>query len=254
MGDALVNLELDYALATALIAAFVGGLARGFSGFGAGLIFMPLAAAALGPRVAAPVLLIVDAVLILPYVRAAIAACERRSLLLMVAGAYLGIPLGVFLLASLDPIALRWGIAVLSVAMLALLMSGFRLPRTPRPPATLAVGAVAGAMTASVQVGGPPVVVYWLSSPLAPKAVRANLILFFLATTAGAAIGYALAGLFTGHVLALALVVGPAYATGLFLGTRLFGAASERVFRSISYALIALAALLSLPVLDGVLR
>jgi hypothetical protein len=34
----------------------------------------------------------------------------------------------------------------------------------------------------------------------------------------------------------------------------LFGKASEHLFRSICYALIALAALIGLPILDGVLR
>ena len=44
-------------------AAFLAGLARGFSGFGAALIFIPLASAIVGPRVASAVLLVVDAVL-----------------------------------------------------------------------------------------------------------------------------------------------------------------------------------------------
>ncbi|CAM5283714.1 hypothetical protein ATER59S_00435 [Aquamicrobium terrae] len=42
--------------------AFIAGLARGFSGFGAALIFMPLAGSIIGPRLAAPVLLIIDAI------------------------------------------------------------------------------------------------------------------------------------------------------------------------------------------------
>ena len=41
-------------LAALTIAAFVAGLARGFSGFGSALIFMPLASAAIGARVASP--------------------------------------------------------------------------------------------------------------------------------------------------------------------------------------------------------
>jgi hypothetical protein len=38
------------------------------------------------------------------------------------------------------------------------------------------------------------------------------------------------------------------------LGATLFGKASEVLFRSVCYALIALAALIGLPALDGVLR
>jgi hypothetical protein len=48
------------AVLAAIVAALLAGLARGFSGFGSALIFIPLASAALGPRVAAPLLVLVD--------------------------------------------------------------------------------------------------------------------------------------------------------------------------------------------------
>jgi hypothetical protein len=55
-------------------------------------------------------------------------------------------------------------------------------------------------------------------------------------------------------VVKLALVVGPVYGLGLFIGARLFGVADEAIFRRLCYALIAVAVLVSLPVLDGVIR
>jgi uncharacterized membrane protein YfcA len=42
--------------------------------------------------------------------------------------------------------------------------------------------------------------------------------------------------------------VGPAYGLGLYVGSRLFGRASEMVFRRLCYALIAVSVLSSLPV------
>ena len=48
--------------------ALVAGLARGFSAFGAALIFMPLGSAILGPRLAAAVLLLADGIATLPLV------------------------------------------------------------------------------------------------------------------------------------------------------------------------------------------
>ena len=52
-------------------------IVRGFSGFGAGLIFMPVAAACLGPKPAAGILYIIDTLLILPFVAQAV---RRRRL------------------------------------------------------------------------------------------------------------------------------------------------------------------------------
>ena len=53
-------------LAYILIAAFVAGLARGFSGFGSALIFMPLASSMAAPRLVAALLLIIDFVAAAP--------------------------------------------------------------------------------------------------------------------------------------------------------------------------------------------
>ncbi|MBN8974544.1 MAG: hypothetical protein J0H51_21340, partial [Rhizobiales bacterium] len=48
------------AIAVLTVTAFVAGLARGFSGFGSALIFMPLASAAIGAQIASPLLLIIE--------------------------------------------------------------------------------------------------------------------------------------------------------------------------------------------------
>jgi hypothetical protein len=61
---------------------------------------------------------------------------------------------------------------------------------------------------------------------------------------------YIVAGILTWDVVKLALFVGPVYALGMFIGAQLFGVASEILFRRVCYALIALAAIVSLPVLD----
>ncbi|WP_349368622.1 sulfite exporter TauE/SafE family protein [Salinarimonas sp.] len=252
--NALVDVELGFALWFAAGAALVAGLARGFSGFGAGLIFMPLAAATLGPQAAAPILLLIDTVLIAPYVPAAWRACDRRAVGWMTLGAYAGVPLGAAALTAVDPLLMRWLLVALILALLALLVSGFRYRGRPKPPLTLGVGAVSGVLSGAAQVGGPPAIAYWLGSEAPAKTVRANLVVFIVLAALGTAVAYVLGGLLTASVVARAVVIGPFYAAGLFLGARLFGLASETVFRRICYGLIALAAVGSAPALDGLLR
>jgi uncharacterized protein len=48
------------------VIAFISGAARGFSGFGAAMIFMPLASSVAAPRLAATLLLIIDFVAAAP--------------------------------------------------------------------------------------------------------------------------------------------------------------------------------------------
>jgi hypothetical protein len=47
------------------------------------------------------------------------------------------------------------------------------------------------------------------------------------------------------------LILGPLYGLGLFAGSRLFGLASEVVFRRLCYGLIAVSVIASLPVWRG---
>lgn len=72
---------------------FIAGLARGFSGFGAALIFMPLAGSVVGPRVAAPLLLIIDAITAIGLIPNAWRRSDRRGVGIMAIGALIGVPL-----------------------------------------------------------------------------------------------------------------------------------------------------------------
>jgi hypothetical protein len=230
------------------LVAGVAGLARGFSGFGAALIFMPAASALLTPSVAAPVLLITDAVLTSGFIPNAWRKASRRDVAVMAAGALLGVPLGTSILNHVDPLLLRWVIAGLAFAMLLLLISGWRYKAAPKLPVTVGVGALAGLFGGMAQLSGPPVVAYWLTGREDPATVRANIILLFAATTVFTLVSYLVSGLLTQGVLAFALLAGPAYALGLFFGAKSFGLASETAFRRICYGLIAISVVSSLPV------
>jgi uncharacterized membrane protein YfcA len=228
------------ALAFLLATAFSAALARGFSGFGAALIFLPLAATVVDPKIAAPLLLITDAALSAGFVPNAWARADKREVGIMGLGAAIGIPLGTLMLVRTDPLVIRWTVVVLAALTLTLLMSG--------------VGAFAGVCSGAAQVGGPAVIAYWLGSSSPAAIIRANIILYFAISTAIAIVSYFAGGVMTAAVVKLALVVGPVYGLGLFIGARLFGVADEAIFRRLCYALIAVAVLVSLPVLDGVIR
>ena len=65
---------------------------------------------------------------------------------------------------------------------------------------------------------------------------------------------YGLTGLITLESIRFSLLVGPIYGIGVGFGASLFGRASDKLFRAICYALIVLAVVFGLPLLDGMLR
>ena len=250
----LIPADVSMSAAIALcVIAFVSAMARGFSGFGSALIFMPLASSVAGPRLVAALLLVIDFVAAAPLVPNAWCEADRKATALIVAGALVGVPVGTWFLTRLDPITARWIISGFVVALLALLLSGWRYRGKDHAALSVAVGAVSGFGSGLAQTGGPPIVGYQLGRPIPPKIARANIVLFFGASDFFAMVSYAVSGLITWDSLKLSLLVGPVYAIGVFCGASLFGRASESIFRAICYALIALAVIFGLPALDGVL-
>ena len=228
--------------------ALIAGLARGFSGFGSALIFIPLGSAAVGPTLASAVLLAIDGIGAAPMLPAAWRHSDRRAVFIMSAGAVVTVPVGTMALTWIDPVMLRWGICLAILALVALLASGWRYAGQPLTAVTVGVGMVSGFLTGSAQIGGAPAVAYWLGGTSPSHSVRANLVLFLACSTFYSAVAYAISGLFGWRMVALSLATGPVYFAGVTLGTRMFGLASPETFRRICYALIALAAILGLPI------
>lgn len=234
-----------------VIAAAIAGTARGFSGFGGALIFVPLASTAVGPKLASALLLVIDGLLTIGMLPNGWRNANRREVFTMAAGALVGVPLGTALLALAPTLVVRWTICGIVFLLLAFLISGRRYHGTPRTALTVGVGGLAGLFGGAAQMSGPPVVAYWLGGAFPPLSVRANLVLYFAVSSAISAASYLLAGLLTLQVLALACIIGPAYGFGLFAGAKLFGLASDATFRWICFGLIACAALVSLPLFDA---
>ena len=240
----------DGALARFAIVTLVASISRGFAGFGAALIYMPLATTIVAPRTAAAVLVIVDFILAAPLIPNAWRLGKRRPVGVMALGALIGVPVGTFALTRLDPIVTRWIISGLVFSLLVLLISGWRYRGSTHPAVAACVGCVSGLFNGLAQTGGPPVVAYWLGQHLTGAIARANIVLFFAISGVFSVISYLLGGLFTPDVLKLSAIAGPVYGLGLFVGARMFALASETMFRRVCYLLIATAATIGLPLLD----
>src|SRR5215475_8391569 len=245
--------SLTIAMAICAI-AFVSGTARGFSGFGSALIFMPLASSVAQPRLVAALLLMIDFVAAAPLLPNAWRHADRKATAVMVLGALIGVPVGTYFLNVLDPVATRWIVSSFVAALLLLLLSGWRYRGKDHVLLSVGIGGLSGFCSGLAQTGGPPIVGYWLGRPIAPTVARANIVLFFGASDFFSVVSYAVSGLITLDAIKFSLVIGPVYAAAIKLGASLFGRASDALFRGICYALIAAAVIVGLPALDGVLR
>lgn len=228
-------------------AALLAGLVRGFSGFGAAMVFIPLASVVVRPEVAVPLLLIADNLATLHITLPSFRRCCWPEILPLTAGAVLTLPLGVALLVSVDPLAMRWAISVTILVAVALLASGWRLERTLPLAGTAAVGGLAGLAGGAASLYGPPLILFWLSGRSGAAQVRDNIYAIFGLLAVAAVVVQGLNGLLTAAVLREALMLLPVYVMGTLAGARLFRGAGDLLFRRLALGLCALAAFAALP-------
>ena len=145
------------------VTVLLAGVVRGFSGFGAGLVMVPALTLLLGPTVAVPTVVLMEVVASAQLVPPALRQVRWKTVGPLALAAVLMIPLGSLGLAALDPHWLRRVISLIVLLFVAILATGWRYRRRPGPVVTAAVGGVSGLLTGLGGVGGPPVILFWLS-------------------------------------------------------------------------------------------
>jgi uncharacterized membrane protein YfcA len=247
MPEALTLALADPGLPWLVGATIAAGLVYGFAGFGAALIFMPVAARVATPEVAVAafsVCAVGSAFTMLPRTWP---ACDKRATGLMIAAAAATMPLGVALLTRLPEAPLRWAICALVAATLAAVISGWRLRMSDAAGPRLGLGAGAGLVGGATGLLGPVVILVTLAGGGAAARMRANLATFL--TTVSLVLLPALwfQGALPPPVLWTGLVLLPVYMVATLAGQAAFRPEAERLYRGLAYAVVAGAVLLGLP-------
>lgn len=248
--DAIADRRFPLALGIAVIA----GLVRGFSGFGSALIHIPLIAALYNPRIAAVTILLIDFAGAAPLSVREFPKCNWRDVLPVAIVAGLSIPVGALALTWIDPVILRWFIAFLIYLLLVPLAFGWRYDGKPNLGASIAAGMISGLGAGAVQIGAPAVVLYWLGTVAHVATLRANLMVYLLFLDIFGIVVYGAKGFLTADGVALSILLGAPFFAAMAAGAYFFHGASDVFYRRVAYGIIALAAFLSLPLFDGLLR
>jgi|SRR5688572_7933718 uncharacterized membrane protein YfcA len=232
---------IAYGLVCILGAAFV----RGYSGFGFSLLAVTALSLRLAPAEIVPSIFMMEIAASLHLLPSIWREVHWRAIGVLLIGYTIAVPLGVWLLASMPqaPMKVALGLAVLVSTLL--LMRGFALRRMPGLGATLATGGASGLLNGAFGIGGPPVILFFFSSPAGDAIGRASIIAFFLATDAIGLVFLAREGLVTQESLVRALVFLPALIAGIWLGARSFKHSDQASFRKWVLRLLALLALLT---------
>ncbi len=234
-------------LAVITFAATLGGIVRGFSGFGTALVFLPLATPFLGPFGALIGLTIMDIFGPLPNLRRAWRAVDRGDLARLLLGCALVLPVGLWVLTQVEPEVFRYAVSFLALFMLAILILGLRYQGRVRRAMVTAIGGAAGFLGGVAGLPGPAVILFYMSRPLPVEVIRATILLFLFGFDFLIFGFLSILERVTLDSVILGLALSVPNLLGNWLGGWLFNPEKEKLYRAAAYVVIALAALSGLP-------
>ena len=221
-----------------IVIVFAGAIIKGYSGFGASMLWVTGLSLLLPPLEVVPMVLMFEILSSLHLLPAIWQRIDWRSVWLLLIGTLIATPVGVYALASLPADPARIVVATIVLAATTLLWRGFALEAVPGKFATIAIGLFAGLMNGSVGFVGPAVVLFYFSSPIGVAISRASIITFFLGTGSAGAGTFAIQGLITGDILWRLLACLPILILGTWIGHRRFENAEPESFRKFSLLLL----------------
>jgi uncharacterized protein len=234
-------------LMTLLVAVFAAGLVRGFTGFGTAMVYMPFAGTVLSPVWALITLLIYDMIGPLPNVPRALRDGAPRDVARLGIGALIGLPVGLLLIYRIDPVIFRWLVSVSSLVLLVLLMSGWRYSGELARWKVFATGILGGLLGGVSGLAGPPVIMLYMASRRAVQTIRANILLYLLLVDVLALGIMAVSDRLSLTPLLIGLFLAVPYMLANVIGGLLFRPDRERIYRVFAYVLIAVSAIMNLP-------
>jgi uncharacterized protein len=172
-------------MALAAVAAFAGAAVQSATGFGFALVLSPALFAVMDPVEAVTALLVLGLALnlLVLFERGRPEHVDWRALAPMLVAAVPGLAVGVVALTQLSKEVLQ-----VAVGVAVILAAGWQLRqrRTARhvelaPGAGWAAGFVSGALTTSISVSGPPIVLWLEARRVSPEEFRTTLAASFLA-------------------------------------------------------------------------
>lgn len=245
---------IDTGILYILLVVFFATLVQSTFGFGQAIIAVPLLALLIPIKIASPLIVLLSITIGAVVVMQDWRKVHLSSVVWLLVPTFLGIPLGIALLASSHPHLLKALLAIVIVTFAANSLLGKKPPALSKDsrPWLLGCGFFAGVLGGAYGMNGPPVVMYGAMRGWSPQHFRATLQGYFLISSLVALTGYWFAGLWVAAVtrdyLISLLVTIPAIFLGRALNHRLRGDA----FLKYAYAgLVCIGVLLLIQAIRG---
>ena len=231
-------IPLEFSLILGLGTVFFGGISRGYTGFGAALIIVPILMLTHGPVVAVIIMSLIEVPGALQLARTAIREADWPALAPLCIAAAITIPIGAWSLASLNTEIIHKAIGALVVIFGALIASGWHYQGETKKTLSTIAGALSGFCSGIASLGGPPVVMFLIAKGSGATQTRAGIAAYFAIATALRIAAFGWYELYSKDTVVLSLFLAPFYMAGIWIGSRFFEKTTELLFRRVVVLLV----------------
>jgi|TARA_B100001094_G_scaffold326024_1_gene381425 hypothetical protein len=237
--DVITELPVYVGMGAVLTIA-LGGFLRGFLGFGAALLIVPVLSAILTPEKALVIVFLIELPTVIYLMPGAFKQGDPKTVAPIILAMFFTIPIGVYFLVSTDPDIIKIVISLLVLAMVALLATGWKPQNDIKLGTMLIVGSLSGLISGAAGVGGPPFVTALMARNESPERTRSNIILSLNCMSLLTIANYFYSGLVTVNLLLLSLTLVPVYVGCTWYGARYFGSSGNHYFKKAALFMLAL--------------
>lgn len=161
---------------------------------------------------------------------------DRTLVMRLVKGSLIGLILGIFIYLYANITLLKLSIGIIIGILTILLVCQFSIQRKINRDYT--IGGLSGLLTTSIGVPGPPLLLYFSGTDMAPRTLRSTTLAYYLFVySASLMMQVSLAGtnrlVWTASLTALIPLL-----LGIYLGNKLLYKINRQLFRLITYAIL----------------
>ncbi len=206
------------------------------TGFGFSIMATPFLLLLFDPREAIQINLVLSLIISLALIRKIRRDIDVPILKRLIKGSAIGLVVGIGIFLKVNTVQLKLAVSIVILLLTFLLMLSFRMKQTRRRD--VFTGGISGALTTSIGMPGPPLLLYFAGTETEKEKLRATTLAFYLFIYSASLVTQMIVAgtdrtVWVSSGIALPLVI-----IGLFLGQKLFKWVSPSKFKVITYIIL----------------
>ena len=241
-----VNLPaLDLIFITILV-IFIGGLLRGFLGFGPALLTIPVLAYIYSPTEALVIHIIMEIPSTLFLLPTALKNSDKKSILPLFIAMVSFIPVGMYLVVILNPEIIRRTISIIVLILVLMLSRGWNFKSFIGFKSMVFSGILGGFIQGIAGIGGAPIVTVLMARNDSEDVSRGNILFLMAGIVVFSITSQAFYGLISLNLITLGFMASPIYISATYFGSRFYSYKGKNLFRKIALFFLSIIAITTL--------